>query len=453
MPVCEGRPGEKCPDDRNDSTVRHTQGDLFLCRACEEFRFPTPPNQAAGTTTKKSSAAASAVTGKRKEGTVTSRLETGRRTASTSSASDQPSTGAATNAAAAAAATTSVSHIVNELLTYVAYYRNRANSDSLRRVVLSHYTADDVTEAKRTIADIFRSTLVGSVLLTDRRNSTVRSAHEAELDDVISIFDLLDEQHLLDTVVFVAADLERLPKYGPEEVNICSIVHNHQKLSANVDRLSAELEVLKSNDVASSHSVNNTAAAAIDSALVSFQQRIDQFHASVNTRIDHLHSICTQFNQSIVTNTAAVHSNTADNVDRSSNLIVFGIAENRNASVWKDKLDNVFHFIVGKDICVADAFRMGSYREGKVRPLMVKLSSAWDRRLILASCRRLKDYNERVFVRPDEPIEMRRKKTLDSLKWKAERDNKVVIVNDGVLSVDGVAVYSLRSGNMQSNHE
>ena len=71
----------------------------------------------------------------------------------------------------------------------------------------------------------------------------------------------------------------------------------------------------------------------------------------------------------------------------------------------------------------------------------------------MASCRRLKDYNERVFVRPDEPIEMRRKKTLDSLKWKAERDNKVVIVNDGVLSVDGVAVYSLRSGNMQSNHE
>lgn len=132
---------------------------------------------------------------------------------------------------------------------------------------------------------------------------------------------------------------------------------------------------------------------------------------------------------------------------------MFGIAENRNASVWKDKLDDIFHFIVGRDICVADAFRMGSYREGKVRPLMVKLSSPWDRRLILASCKRLKDYSERVFVRPDEPIETRRKKTMDSLKWKAERENKVVTVNDGVLSIDGVAVYSLTSGNIQSNHE
>jgi len=46
MPLCEGRAGGPgisvpCPDDRRDNSVRHRQGDLFLCDACAEARFPT----------------------------------------------------------------------------------------------------------------------------------------------------------------------------------------------------------------------------------------------------------------------------------------------------------------------------------------------------------------------------------------------------------------------------
>ena len=41
MPLCDGRPpGGSCPDRRNDSTVRLSQGDFMLCRECERFRFP-----------------------------------------------------------------------------------------------------------------------------------------------------------------------------------------------------------------------------------------------------------------------------------------------------------------------------------------------------------------------------------------------------------------------------
>ena len=40
MPACQGRPDGPCPDSRNDKTVRFTQGDLFLCDACDKFRFP-----------------------------------------------------------------------------------------------------------------------------------------------------------------------------------------------------------------------------------------------------------------------------------------------------------------------------------------------------------------------------------------------------------------------------
>jgi hypothetical protein len=41
MPRCEGRPDETCPGKANDNSVKFTQGDLFLCPACEEFRFPS----------------------------------------------------------------------------------------------------------------------------------------------------------------------------------------------------------------------------------------------------------------------------------------------------------------------------------------------------------------------------------------------------------------------------
>jgi len=38
---CQGRPDGKCPDNRNDNTVHNTIGDLFLCDACEEYRWPS----------------------------------------------------------------------------------------------------------------------------------------------------------------------------------------------------------------------------------------------------------------------------------------------------------------------------------------------------------------------------------------------------------------------------
>lgn len=40
MPLCQGRPNGRCPDARNDSTVRGTQGDLMLCKNCEDFCAP-----------------------------------------------------------------------------------------------------------------------------------------------------------------------------------------------------------------------------------------------------------------------------------------------------------------------------------------------------------------------------------------------------------------------------
>ena len=44
MPLCQGLPTGPCPAAVNDRSVKSTQGDLFLCRSCEEARFPTNLN-------------------------------------------------------------------------------------------------------------------------------------------------------------------------------------------------------------------------------------------------------------------------------------------------------------------------------------------------------------------------------------------------------------------------
>ena len=45
MPRCEGLPTGPCPAGKIDSTVKSTQGDLFLCPSCEEIRFPALPKK------------------------------------------------------------------------------------------------------------------------------------------------------------------------------------------------------------------------------------------------------------------------------------------------------------------------------------------------------------------------------------------------------------------------
>ena len=78
MPRCEGRPNESC--QRNDNTVRHTQGDLFLCPSCEDFRFPRRAPSRPSTSN------VSAVTGTR-NGSSSSVTRTEQTTASTRSKS------------------------------------------------------------------------------------------------------------------------------------------------------------------------------------------------------------------------------------------------------------------------------------------------------------------------------------------------------------------------------
>jgi hypothetical protein len=60
MPRCEGRPDGPCPLKKNDRSVHLSQGDLMLCAACEDFRFPAPTVNTNAKTTHTSTSSLSA---------------------------------------------------------------------------------------------------------------------------------------------------------------------------------------------------------------------------------------------------------------------------------------------------------------------------------------------------------------------------------------------------------
>ena len=138
---------------------------------------------------------------------------------------------------------------------------------------------------------------------------------------------------------------------------------------------------------------------------------------------------------------------------REQNIVVFGVSENLE---WRKKLTDVLNYTAGREILVQpvqDPFCIGRTASGKNRPIIVKLHSIWDRRLLLsnsqlASC---VDYMHSVYIAADEPLDERRKRTINRLFRNARRDRKdAEMTDDGAkLFVDGVLVYTLKDGFVQ----
>ena len=49
--------------------------------------------------------------------------------------------------------------------------------------------------------------------------------HEIEVEDIIGIADHLDQRSKLHQVKFVAVNFDRVPNYGPEELNVKCMHH------------------------------------------------------------------------------------------------------------------------------------------------------------------------------------------------------------------------------------
>ena len=278
MPLCQGRPDGPCPAGRNDPSVRGTQGDLMLCPDCDKFRFP--PNYGVTRSAKSSKPAKQTVVEKTEK-----RL------------------------------------VVNELLAYIVYYRERCSRSALVKVISGFFSAAEISNAKKFLLSEFESLLSSTAFLTERRGSTARPAQEAELDDIIGALEHVDSANVLKNITFAAADLNRLPGYGPEDTNICTIVDKQQQLVSTVSQLSESVNQLHTASSDVNH-VKEAVKASVESSLAPLQLKVTE-----------LSNLCTHIVESLKPSSTS-HAkakvdagDSVDQVDRSRNVIIFGIDE------------------------------------------------------------------------------------------------------------------------------
>ena len=72
----------------------------------------------------------------------------------------------------------------------------------------------------------------------------------------------------------------------------------------------------------------------------------------------------------MVGTTTKTYSQSRD-IDRSMNLMVFGVREGTDASAWRGRVNRALAFIAGVQVDVTDTFRIGRFVINKPRPILV----------------------------------------------------------------------------------
>lgn len=102
-------------------------------------------------------------------------------------------------------------------------------------------------------------------------------------------------------------------------------------------------------------------------------------------------------------------------VSRQQYLSLFGLSEKHSLIESKCIVDEMFEFLVNKPMVIKDLVRIGRSKKGEGAsedvPLLVKLDSVWDRRLLLASKSKLKQFRvDRLFLCEDLPPDVHQRR-------------------------------------------
>ena len=82
----------------------------------------------------------------------------------------------------------------NELLSYINFFRDRSSAEMVKKVIAGFYLPTEITQAKKSLINSLSAALTDCRMKAERRSSTTRKVHEAEIYDMIGLFDFLDSQ-------------------------------------------------------------------------------------------------------------------------------------------------------------------------------------------------------------------------------------------------------------------
>ena len=117
-----------------------------------------------------------------------------------------------------------VKYVPCELLCYTIRYIDSSSPESLIEVIISAFSMKEIPAAKSMLWEIFKDHLEKAPRRSARKG---QSLAELEADDIVRLGVLpLANRNLfaMSDIKFCAVNLDRIPKYNPEEINMHSIM-------------------------------------------------------------------------------------------------------------------------------------------------------------------------------------------------------------------------------------
>ncbi len=258
----------------------------------------------------------------------------------------------------------------------------------VKEQVLDSFDAIAIKTAKKILWSAQESRLHSKNKKWTEHRRTAQRQIEADLDDLVDYIACLDEEDQLPQVCVLADQLTSLPVAVIAVQNTGEARYNSSQSECLKD-IQTKLETL-SDELRQSLKVHDRIDASTGST-----NELRQDLEVVHDRID------TSSNSTTIPVSAGLAGKSkpeAMPLDRSRNVIVFGVPESKSLLETELLVSRAFEFAVGRRIELADCFRLGRYNKHheKSRPLLVKLASVWDRRLLLSSKYKLKSFSEAI---------------------------------------------------------
>ena len=274
------------------------------------------------------------------------------------------------------------------VLIFVKAFRLKGDANALKHAALSRFSTSMLLNAKKLLWEHCDEDLHSLALpLTSRRGSEKRSQAAADLEDILLAFTKLDEVDKIPLIFCEASELVQLPPISVDPIG--------EMISGNA----ASLKLL------------DDKISQIQDDLNGLSSKFDSGYSSVTPpAVSYSDAVRSPPNPVSV---PPIEGSILSNRIRSHNLIVFGLPEVKSLPELKESVDELLTFVAGRPVPLNDLFRLGrlnkptsqvasSEAPTRPRPVLLKVSSAWDRRLILSTVRKLRDYTlKRIYIRED----------------------------------------------------
>lgn len=297
---------------------------------------------------------------------------------------------------------------INPVLSFVKAYRLKGDKDSLNRLISNKFDFSAVSHVWKTLWDSCRKSLENSGLSFHvRRDTERRSGLVKVISDVTSAFDKLDDTEDCPLIYCEACDLLKLPSLDldPVSQNLRSNTGKLELLADNISDLKAmrstsnsSMELLRSNNdiVEKLSACCDELRNQLTSSIASIKSDLASFKSELNTYVSRVGP------PPVVNanpNTTFIHPQPTRQFDRSMNLLLFGVKEQSIVDT-KALVDEAFRHLVNESVGVSDIFRLGKKpasvpsSPSRPRPVLVKVASVWQKRLILSRKFKLKEFSD-----------------------------------------------------------